>query len=481
MRAAGRLLNVYRERKRRHMATRRGRSRRSWTSSRLQRRLLEHRASIVRALSGAALLAGFWLLWPGPPDVLDSRAARDQNVGEETGTGASGSMTAAAPGSIAVSAKRQLAGEVAAARYHLDKRLRQVASAMPVIGTPEPTTPALTEDAAAPVGVKTAPHLRDDSPSGPERPGMTGNWPPALGAESPVVTPAAVIAPDGKTAPTTVAHVVAPTARVAPDTTPRRMPTWLQNAVAPAIDDRPAIAIVIDDLGVNRAGTAALNRLPAPLTLAFLPYAAGLKEQTRAARAAGHELLVHVPMEPTGAQWPGPDALTSQLGPAELISRLGGHLRSFPGFVGINNHMGSRLTADPERMAIVMAELRRHDLLFLDSRTSPESVAEREARRRRVPYAERDVFLDNQLDLNAVQRQLALVENIARQRGHAVAIGHPHQVTVEALRRWLPTLDARGLALTPISAIAARRACAEGVLAIDSACARYTATASLIQ
>jgi polysaccharide deacetylase 2 family uncharacterized protein YibQ len=274
---------------------------------------------------------------------------------------------------------------------------------------------------------------------------------------------------------------VAPAGIVAPDEATEQTPAWLQNAVAPAIYDRPAIAIVIDDLGVNRAGTAALNHLPAPLTLAFLPYASNLGEQTGAARAAGHELLLHVPMEPSGAQWPGPEALTSQLGATELIARLGGHLRSFPGFVGINNHMGSRLTADPERMALLMAELRQHDLLFLDSRTSPGSVAGREAHRRRVPYAERDVFLDNELELSAVTRQLALVETIARRRGYAVAIGHPHQVTIEALRRWLPSLDARGFALAPISAVVAHRHCAEDAPALDPACARYTALARLVQ
>lgn len=268
--------------------------------------------------------------------------------------------------------------------------------------------------------------------------------------------------------------VAAPVARAG------QPPTWLRNAVAPAIYEGPMIAIVIDDLGMNRSGTAALNRLRAPLTLAFLPYAPELDEQTRAARAAGHELLVHVPMEPTGGEWPGPHALTSQLGSAELTSRLRAHLRSFRGFVGINNHMGSRVTADAERMDTVMAELRKHDLLFLDSRTAPGSVAGREARRWQVPYAERDVFLDNEIELTAVLRQFVVVENIARRRGYAVAIGHPHKVTIEALRRWLPTLDARGLALAPISAIVARRYCVEDGPAPVDACTHYTATASLM-
>jgi polysaccharide deacetylase 2 family uncharacterized protein YibQ len=277
------------------------------------------------------------------------------------------------------------------------------------------------------------------------------------------------------------ARALAPIGLVPPDMAMRRAPTWLRNAVAPVIDDRPAVAIVIDDLGVNRAGTAALNRLPAPLTLAFLPYAHELEEQTRAARAAGHELMVHVPMEPTGNAWPGPNALLASLQAADLVARLRSQLNSFPGFVGINNHMGSLLTSDEERMGLVMAELRERGLLFLDSRTTGSSVAGRAARRLEVPYAERDVFLDNELSVDAVLRQLAHVERIARSRGYAVAIGHPHAVTIQALRSWLPTLDARGLALAPISAIVARRACAEGTPVIDDACARYTAIASLPQ
>jgi hypothetical protein len=183
--------------------------------------------------------------------------------------------------------------------------------------------------------------------------------------------------------------------------------------------------------------------------------------------------MVHVPMEPRGRDWPGPNALTSQLGPAELVSRLRSHLRSFGGFVGVNNHMGSLLTTDAARMDILMAELRQRDLLFLDSRTTSDSVAAREAERMHVPFAERDVFIDNDLDLPSVLRELAHAENIARRRGYAVAMGHPHAVTIEALRRWLPALDSRGIALVPISAIVARHSCASGVILVGNACARY--------
>jgi polysaccharide deacetylase 2 family uncharacterized protein YibQ len=119
--------------------------------------------------------------------------------------------------------------------------------------------------------------------------------------------------------------------------------------------------------------------------------------------------------------------------------------------------------------------------LFLDSRTTPDSVAAREAERTLVPFAERDVFIDNDLELQSVLRALAHAENIARRQGDAVAMGHPHDVTIEALKRWLPTLDARGIALVPISAVVARQSCANGLILVGDACARYAVAHSAVQ
>jgi polysaccharide deacetylase 2 family uncharacterized protein YibQ len=238
------------------------------------------------------------------------------------------------------------------------------------------------------------------------------------------------------------------------------IPAWIRNAaVPPQVDDRPMIAVVLDDLGLNRRNTALVNQLPGPLTFAFLPYAGDLERQTRAARAAGHELMLHMPMEPVGQDWPGPDALLASLGPDQFKARLRDSLDRFPDFVGLNNHMGSRLTADREHMALVMAELRRRDLLFLDSKTTARSIASDEAERQGVPSVERDVFLDNQIDQEHIALQLARTEQIARERGVAVAIGHPHDVTISALRDWLPTLEKRGFALVSISTVVAQQRC----------------------
>ena len=367
---------------------------------------------------------------------------------------------------------------------------------MPDIGVPDPS--ALGRTATA--GIDSAPAAAGAGTE-PER---SAGVETAPGAEPPLTAAALDLGPDadpaGRAAEVVIeppaspsvesvsahdgrsgsggAPLDAPTAVLPPEAAEQGTPAWLRNAVTSAIDSRPAVAVVIDDMGFNRRAAAAINHLRGPLTLAFLPYAAKLDEQTRAARAAGHELLVHVPMEPRGREWPGPNALTSQLTPAELISRLRTQLGSFRGFVGINNHMGSLLTTDPERMGIVMGELRRLGLLFLDSRTTPQSIAAREAERIGVPNAARDVFLDHDLDRASVLHELERAERVARHHGHAVVIGHPHDVTIEALKIWLPRLEARHIALVPISAIAARRSCASGILLVADACARYAVAAT---
>ncbi|PWC55817.1 divergent polysaccharide deacetylase family protein [Azospirillum sp. TSO22-1] len=236
---------------------------------------------------------------------------------------------------------------------------------------------------------------------------------------------------------------------------------WLRNAVpAPPSAGRPVIAVVIDDLGLDRKRSARTVKLPAPLTLAWLPYAQDLREQTKAAHAAGHELMLHIPMEPSVQADPGPEALLVRLSRDEIVRRFANALASFDGYVGVNNHMGSRFTADRAAMAPVLAEVQRRGLLWLDSRTSPSTVAATLAGELKLPFAGRDVFLDNVETVSAVRAQLAKTEAVARQHGSAIAIGHPHDATVEALAAWLPEVRKRGFVLVPVSAVVrARCAC----------------------
>jgi polysaccharide deacetylase 2 family uncharacterized protein YibQ len=249
-------------------------------------------------------------------------------------------------------------------------------------------------------------------------------------------------------APLAAPHIAAPD-----------VPLWRRNAVEVGdIGDRPMIALVIDDLGVNRVNARRAVALPGPLTLAFMTYAEGLGPITAKARAAGHELMLHVPMEPRDPSWdPGPNVLAADLGQEELQRRLDWGLGRFEGYVGINNHMGSRFSGSLLGMARVMAELKSRGLLFLDSMTSGSSLGIGLARRMGVVHTARDIFIDNEPEKpETIRQQLAKLERLARQRGAAVAIGHPHDATLEILAEWLPEVESRGFALVPISAIVRR-------------------------
>ncbi|MDX2028964.1 MAG: divergent polysaccharide deacetylase family protein [Alphaproteobacteria bacterium] len=214
------------------------------------------------------------------------------------------------------------------------------------------------------------------------------------------------------------------------------------------------IAVVIDDLGLDIRDTRRAINLPPQVTLAFLPYATRLKEQARDARNHGHELLLHMPMEPMGRADPGPGALLTGLPQDELQRRLEVGLASFTGFDGVNNHMGSKFTADAAGMDLVMKELQQRSLFFLDSRTSTQSVGEQTARQYGLATIGRDVFLDDDGTLPAIRKQIEQAEHIARRKGHAVVIGHPHPTTLEALESWLPDAEARGFRFVPVRELA---------------------------
>ncbi|MDD3370562.1 MAG: divergent polysaccharide deacetylase family protein [Alphaproteobacteria bacterium] len=211
------------------------------------------------------------------------------------------------------------------------------------------------------------------------------------------------------------------------------------------------IAIVIDDMGADIRTSEKAIRLPAAITLSFLPYAGRTREQIKEARAGNHEILLHMPMEPVGPQNPGPGALLTELPMPELKERLEKALASVTGYDGINNHMGSKFTAYRAGMEMVAENLKERNLFFLDSRTNGQTVAIKIAKEKGLPSISRDVFLDDVPTLEAVRKQLELTERIARRKGRAVAIGHPHQATIEAIRIWVPEAQSRGIELVPVN------------------------------
>jgi uncharacterized protein len=220
--------------------------------------------------------------------------------------------------------------------------------------------------------------------------------------------------------------------------------------VPPVIKGKPKIAIVIDDVGLDMRGSKRATELPGYITLSYMPYATRLRDQTKEAREQGHELLLHMPMEPLGHDDPGPGALLVDLPPDEIRQRFDTALASFVGFDGVNNHMGSKFTADSAGMEIVIDELKQRDLFFLDSRTNAKSVGESMAKEHGLPTIARDVFLDDEITLKGVNAQLERTEYVAKHKGYAVAIGHPHAITLQALEAWIPEAEQRGFEFVPL-------------------------------
>lgn len=213
------------------------------------------------------------------------------------------------------------------------------------------------------------------------------------------------------------------------------------------------IAIIIDDMGLNLRSRL-VELLPAPLTLAYLPYAKNLPEQTSRAQARGHELMVHMPMEAmNGSLDGGPRVLKVSQSQDDLRRTLNWGLSQFKGYVGMNNHMGSRLTSNEEAMQTVISTLKKRDLFFIDSRTIGSTVAADVAKDNGLAYAERDIFLDHEITPAFIRGALAKLEDKARSQGYAIAIGHPHKETIDALKEWLPTLKSKGLTLVPASSV----------------------------
>jgi uncharacterized protein len=246
-----------------------------------------------------------------------------------------------------------------------------------------------------------------------------------------------------------------PRITLAPAPKPPVRRTWETNAVAFSVaPGTPLIAIVLDDMGLDRRRSDRATRLPGPLTLSYLSYAGNLVSQTGAARARGHELMLHLPMEPEGGADPGPGALLVRLSDAELRERINFALGRFPGFIGVNNHMGSRFTADHGRMALVFEAMRQSGHLFLDSLTTPNAVALSLGPKIGVPTIARDVFLDDVDTQDEVWFRLLKAEHIAETQGTAIAIGHPRDATLAVLEDWIAELAHRSARLAPLSAVA---------------------------
>lgn len=226
-------------------------------------------------------------------------------------------------------------------------------------------------------------------------------------------------------------------------------------AGAVAAGPAPRIAILIDDLGNDRAAGDRALALPAEVGVAVLPQTPYARAHALAAVAAGRDLLLHLPLESIEAEPLGPGGIAAGATAAEVRAALVDGLASVPGAAGVNNHMGSLLTQAPESMRVLLSALRERELYFVDSYTTERSVALHTAQELGVPATRRDVFLDpapadGKAPEQVIAEQWSLMLALARQRGVVLAIGHPNPVTLGWLEREIPKLHEQGFALVPV-------------------------------
>ncbi len=388
-------------------------------------------AYLLLALSVASIIT--WLALSGPPET------RRQ--------------------SSAVVVELHPAAEFEAAKAEAARPKAPAARSFPATAA-APGPPATRKITAPEAGAKTAvaPAGTGAAPSPPPVPKAQAAAvaPPPAPAETPgIAVPA----------PTPVAMPAAPDPALVEETRlgllPRISPggrkPWQAYARPFDASNRlPRIAIIINNLGHSGAATeAAIQRLPGAVTLAFAPYSKRLGQWIALARAAGHEVLLDLPMEPV--RYPtrvrGAHTLLTSLTAEQNMSRLHWVLSRVTGYVGVVNQMGSRFTASEPHVLPVLMELRRRGLLFVDSRSALRSVAARVAADLGLPRAVNNRFIDSNASRDAIDARLSSLERIARKRGSAVGIGAPFPVTIDRLARWARGLDARKLTLAPISAV----------------------------
>ena len=226
-------------------------------------------------------------------------------------------------------------------------------------------------------------------------------------------------------------------------------------ASAPRPQGTGQIAIIIDDMGSSMQELQTLLSIKLPMTYSVIPSLAHAKQVAESAHKAGAEVMVHMPMEPEGypKQPLEKIGLLLAMGDDEIVRRLNSYFLTVPFAVGANNHMGSRFTQDAEKMEVVLKVLKGKGLFFVDSRTSPASVGYKTARGLGLRCAARHVFLDNVQDEAAIGKQLSEAAAIARKKGAAIAICHPHPSTLRALKALMPELARSGITFVYASAL----------------------------
>ena len=216
----------------------------------------------------------------------------------------------------------------------------------------------------------------------------------------------------------------------------------------------PAIAIVIGGLGIGAARTTdAIVKLPGAVTLAFTPYGADPAKLVERARAQGHEILLQVPLEPFDYpdNDPGPQTLLTTLSAEQNLDRLDWLMSRFQGYVGLTNFMGARFLPSEAAMQPLIREAAKRGLAYFDDGTSARSLAAQLSLEHTVPFSKADLTIDAVPTVTEIDRALAQLETIARQRGFAVGVASALPLSIDRLSAWAKALDGRGILLVPLT------------------------------
>lgn len=218
---------------------------------------------------------------------------------------------------------------------------------------------------------------------------------------------------------------------------------------------RPKMAIVIDDLGSDREIAREILQLNLPITFSILPFSSHSKTIAKEAHRNGREIILHLPMEPHGypQTQPGEGVLLCEMDESALLRQLSKDIEAVPYISGVSNHMGSRLMEDPEKLRIVLSELKRRGLFFLDSRTTPQTLGFQTAKGLGLRSTERTAFLDHSLDENSIKQKIDELIQHAFSTGRAIGIGHPHAPTIKTLREAIPKIKEKGIEIVPLSSL----------------------------
>jgi len=205
------------------------------------------------------------------------------------------------------------------------------------------------------------------------------------------------------------------------------------------------VAIIIDDCGQWLDTEQQIIALPIPITLSVLPHVRYTERIAQEAADAGKGVMLHIPMEPISHVYPGPGEIKDAMTDDQVTKQTEDDVAQVPLAKGANNHEGSEASADDRVMKDVIGVLKAHDLFFVDSRTSAQSVGQAVAQDEGVPNSKRDVFLDNQADVAYTESMLQRAVDVARRNGSAIAIGHPKPTTLAAIRDFYPKMQAQGV------------------------------------